>query len=496
MAEAAQSTARPSAATIWKSLDWQRELTYFCVALGQIFWLAAFLISFETQTDFLLPTTPGAALLLMAAHLLPAVVLRRIMILRLVENARQLRNMFIGIGVGIIISLLLLPVLAGQQNTPGLDTSPTGLSSALIIVLLVIWLWRSGYSIGFSYISPEYTGGQMRTGVAVLFFTAVLTPTSEQFTVGTLTVAFFFIMLLATALSRSTVLRYGETIQRRRFSFNWLAFVATVAFSISLTAVFIALLLTEINRDTVIYTLWLIVLIPALLIVFQRTAVWFTQAALIALFIAPIAACILVALVTLMSIQNSDTEIRNAQDVERIIDLSGQQEFINTIFDGIISGALLICGGVVIIAVLFYLYILIVRDKPNFNWNPFSDVETEKTSGDGPLANIFRRLGDVIPLIRQFGIGRDLFGALSIRWAYARMEEIARKHGTTRRRAQTPSEFYNVLIQRHPDWQNDVKIITDAYIIVRYGEIPENEGSLEMVRGALRNLREITAHAD
>jgi hypothetical protein len=68
------------------------------------------------------------------------------------------------------------------------------------------------------------------------------------------------------------------------------------------------------------------------------------------------------------------------------------------------------------------------------------------------------------------------------------MEKLAGKRGYPRALSETPYEYYNALYQAFPALSEDIHKVTEAYIAVRYGEVPENETALHDVRAAWERL--------
>jgi hypothetical protein len=94
----------------------------------------------------------------------------------------------------------------------------------------------------------------------------------------------------------------------------------------------------------------------------------------------------------------------------------------------------------------------------------------------------------MLEVLRKLGLGRELFTALTIRRIYGQMEKLAGTRGHPRTLSETPYEYQTELRRAFPDLRDDIQCITEAYIAVRYGEIPEDPGELERVRAAWQRL--------
>lgn len=78
--------------------------------------------------------------------------------------------------------------------------------------------------------------------------------------------------------------------------------------------------------------------------------------------------------------------------------------------------------------------------------------------------------------------------AASVRRIYQNMCQAAAASGYARQAAQTPFEYQTTLNRAWPDNQADARLITEAYVKIRYGELPETENDLELLRQAWSRL--------
>jgi hypothetical protein len=125
------------------------------------------------------------------------------------------------------------------------------------------------------------------------------------------------------------------------------------------------------------------------------------------------------------------------------------------------------------------------------------DEERETVFSTGLMAQALRdlfknsqdRLGALLGQARQFGLG-GLFAAFTIRRIYAQMSILAARRGYPRAKADTPLEYRPALRKAFPGCEPDIERITQAYLGVRYGELPETPEDLDAVRRAWEQLRE------
>jgi hypothetical protein len=88
-----------------------------------------------------------------------------------------------------------------------------------------------------------------------------------------------------------------------------------------------------------------------------------------------------------------------------------------------------------------------------------------------------------------------LFGrwrtAASIRRIYAQMLAEAAREGYPRLASETPYEHVAVLLNAWPGMGVQIQVITEAYVKVHYGEIPETAADFEVIRRAWDELQAV-----
>jgi len=145
---------------------------------------------------------------------------------------------------------------------------------------------------------------------------------------------------------------------------------------------------------------------------------------------------------------------------------------------------------IIVLLILLVLVILIVR-RPNRRYRyrvPVIDDEGETIFEPEEIRSRIRRIvnqvREGIELVRTFGLGRRMLAATVIRRIYTQLLYLAAELGCPRHRAETPYEFQERLMELFPEQREQVGLITDAYVHVRYGEIPEEDRIISLVEGA------------
>jgi hypothetical protein len=91
-------------------------------------------------------------------------------------------------------------------------------------------------------------------------------------------------------------------------------------------------------------------------------------------------------------------------------------------------------------------------------------------------------------------LGR-FFAARTIRRIYAHLSALAAEQGYPRAAYETPYEYLPTLKQAFPENGEDVMCITEAYVAVHYGEVPERLEELVAVQHAWERIREEEARS-
>jgi hypothetical protein len=99
-----------------------------------------------------------------------------------------------------------------------------------------------------------------------------------------------------------------------------------------------------------------------------------------------------------------------------------------------------------------------------------------------------QRLGGVTEALMHSRLGQ-VFAALTIRRIYAHMASLAAKQGYPRAINETPYDYLPTLCRAFPENPQEVTQITESYVAVHYGELPEREEELSEIRTAWQRIQ-------
>ena len=150
-----------------------------------------------------------------------------------------------------------------------------------------------------------------------------------------------------------------------------------------------------------------------------------------------------------------------------------------------------------IVLVLWIFYRLLSRlQQRRQAGQPVGGNQTQSQIEPGPtgLGDLWAagkdRLAGLVGLARRFGLGRDLRAAVTIRRIYAALLVLAGQQHLSRSPSQTPTEFLQPLTATWPDLGRQFELITNAYINVHYGQLPEGKAGLTSVQEAWQEVYE------
>jgi hypothetical protein len=153
-----------------------------------------------------------------------------------------------------------------------------------------------------------------------------------------------------------------------------------------------------------------------------------------------------------------------------------------------------VCTGIVTLAL--FLIVLLAIGYGARRWRQLiQDQEVEEREAWPSLrSQVSRLVGEGLERLDLDlpGLGglRRRLAARSIRRIYAALTELAAERGYPRPAARTPYEYLPALRQAFPGRGPQVGRITEAYVAVHYGEVPETREALAGIRADWEEVRE------
>lgn len=480
-------------------LNWRRNLLIFCVAMSEVLWIAPLIQWFLILFDDPFPMPLNAWIGLVAGNVAVALILRRVLNSRRMTNQQQLPYILVAFGVAVLLSVAVLPILMGTQDSPSFDfgaafdftqeTIPNG----IILIPIILMLFGRGSAIGAAQLTYSGVGTLVRFGILMLFLTALMAsmPIGERvkgLRDGLVAVLppFFFFALIASALARSASLRVEDSVRNERFGLPWLGFLVAVAMMVTLVGIVVAVLLAGVDREQA----FMVIKFPFVAII---TVLFVVAAPFLYVF-----DILITWLSDFLTNEGPEQVIEEGVGQQPLREDRGLPQIdigdeLRAVVDFLTKGVgIAILVGIVVVVVGFWVVAFLTREGGAGIEESSEALDVREKTGGGwrkAIGDRFKRLTDALGLVRQFGLGSDLFAAFTIRWAYSRMESMGKKRGFARGRSQTPYEYRAMLYKAFPGAEDDVRVITDAYVAIRYGELPEELQDVSHVKDALERLK-------
>ncbi len=423
-----------------------------------------------------------------ALSLLTSYWLARILeFLRLTPAAQRVSQVVLLVVLIAVGLLWVMPYVA--RTIPGATGSglagiPLGVSFLLsphfLTGLAVVLIWRRGTQLARIAVGPIAVQRTFRTGLLVLLFVGVIGSG-----IGSGIPAFAVLLFLLAAmismasarLSSLSVLRGGRGVP---FDRGWLLNLTLMAVLV-LFVIGVAALITGTVLSEFVARLFLgIIGILAFLIMLILEP-------LIMLLLPPLSWLLerfaaLISGVPLM--EESEVRMPDVQMlVEELAAETTQPAWVEILNSAM--AVLIIGGGIFLLAVIVLASLRQTLSRRRASMllesDQFSVIDSPGHFMRVALQEQVDRFADRISRLRP---ATQLLGAFRIRLVYAKLMALSSRRGTTRPRATTPTEFLPTLEDAFPENRDDLRIITNAYLRIRYGELPETQQEIDMVETA------------
>ncbi len=356
----------------------------------------------------------------------------------------------------------------------------------LVIMLALFVSWR-----GITYLhlrtNPRDVLFRFQIGVLLFYTFAALHPAPDSIPGFTLYI-FLFFGLLAMSSSRISILTEVRGGKRTPFDRQWFLGISLfILGSVGIAALAVGLIKEPIFDFFLNIVTWILYVMALLLSpfiwLFMYFVLWvanfFNIDAISELF-----SNLIVRLGDLFqSILAVVTDWFARSGIEDIIDWLGSLREYKPVF---------LWGMLLLILVL----ILLKTRRMLSREITIDEEEIETLLNDDDLFSLLRsllkrgwdRFADGAGNVLRLRHASRLFSAARIRRIYANLMRLCTKLGYARPVSVTPIEFLPRLQELFPENVHDLQVITDAYLVVRYGELPESLDQVENVLEAWKNI--------
>jgi hypothetical protein len=484
IAQAADSPAYPTFLEAWRYL--RHELLYVAWAMMEIALIAPLAMAALPWARY----WPSAqvAVWLTLIMLIPF-NLNRLMSLLRVPVQRQQVVMVVGLLLAILLSMRMLlfepasPFDFGWIRAFYSHIAETGnpyWGRDVAVFVLVTFFWWRGIALAGRHVDMKSLGLRFRLSALIFAPIVVLIASGlADWNVIPFILLFFLASLLAMALTRAEQLEQDRSGKSFAMSPRWLAAVTLAALAIILAGLMLASLAS--GQSILGLAGWLQ---PVWL------AIYFAATTIIGLL-----AHLALPLLTVLSIILQWVAGVIGEAMRRAIPpLAGGEELNEGPLFPELERSLGLEGEYRPLLIILFMVLVILLVALALNWvyrqmRPEAERNSELAGARGQQGQEGRP-GLMGRLLQQLGLARGWRAAASVRRIYREMSLVAAAAGFGRGESETPFEYMRTLAKAWPENQAETKLITLAYVRVRYGEFTESKQELAELESAWKRLDE------
>jgi hypothetical protein len=351
------------------------------------------------------------------------------------------------------------------------------------ISAIAVFLWWRGISISQRDLTFQKVAFSFRLGVLLLIVSAPLLSSLVAYDATAFILLFFFFSLMAVALARVEEVSRAKGGVGAPFNFAWLAIVIGSIAAVLVTALLISQVYSIAGFAQVLR--WLQPVFDFLLRIMEYVLI------LLFRLLTP-----LLQWLTRIFQGVFETLAQNFEGIKIPQPLPPQdlQSAEPSKLPRLLVDALrYVCLGFIVAGILVALALTLRQrlDKQRRDDEVRESLWSSASFAEGMLNSLrdgWDRLKDIAGLVGRFGPGMRLYAAVSIRKIYANMTRLAETQGFPRQPAQTPYEYLPALGLAFPDCRAEATVITEAYVRVHYGELPESIRDLQRIRECWRQI--------
>jgi len=466
-------------------LSWRDELLYLLLALMEVAWfwpLLAALASLSGRSGAVPSVAGFLALLLLALYLARLVLSWRLDLTR----SRVLVGYLAAVSFLIALKLQLYGHygwldLAWLREALG-DLLTLSFTPTALVIVTVAYVWWRGLRLGQEHPTMGAVYYRFQAGLVGLIAALILSSQARiQLDVSPFIFGYFFCGLLAVAVVRLETMASGE--KRTSLGGYWLSVFLVVTITV-LGLGGLAAALFSYNTFQAVIAAFLKILLP----------IYELLARVILAIVSVLFMIIYFFLSWLLSgSQTATPPPTPAPTPDFLMEWQKQEAKLLNLPPALVT----FLKAVVAIAILALILFLLMRTLRRRRVRGAGGVEEIRESIWSSaefwrgLRRLWQRLLDRLfgrrPVARPSYLsllekGEAYRASLSIRQIYARLLAWAAQHGLPRRPEETPYEYLGDLRRALPAATPDLRTITEAYVHVRYGDLPASADELNAVR--------------
>ena len=478
----ASSTPASSRHNLW------RELTCIALMIMELCWIA--------PLYYLLARFPTGIDLLRSFIVLGVILLGAYLQARLTEHLAL--NSIIRTAIFalfLLISLLIgLRTLAYFNDTitlgetisrfiTTLDHIDIWIPKEFGVCLIVLLVGLNGFSVAIDLPEPFRVFRRFWVSILMLMIFGLLSPDNPDAMPSFLIYVFLITSLLAMSAARLALLGRLRGSQRIPFDFQRALGVGFFGVGMASLSLLVALLFRSQPIFALIYGIYVLIVRTAFVIF----AIILLPVYLVLYFILP---GIKMPVFMVAAFQILADVIRQFQLLFArlpLVNLSGLFHMLLALKPFVLWG-LVILGLIAILILVRYW----IRIKPELEGDETQEVSITADLIKNARLDLRKRFTNMVErLVQRLGLGSGKRGrtAARIRRIYAELIDQSARLGSPRPESFTPLEFLPLLMRQFPGSTDDLDLITQAYIRIRYGEQPEFPQQLDEVETAWERIK-------
>jgi len=404
-----------------------------------------------------------------------------LVILLLISLLVSLKVILYGGQIMSLGELILRPI---DEFSGSLEMIP----AEFFMIMVVILIWWRGIAFAQKRVGPTTIMGGFRTGVFLFFAYGLMIPFIGDMPVLAL-YAFIFFSLLSLTSARISIVRYMRGGQQIPFNRGWIiGIILVILLMVSISALTVGI----VDGEVLLFISNVFALILYIITIILAPFFWlFLRIAFFLGDLLPVEAFLELLLEAIDEVQSVLVGfIDSIGELFGAISLPSLENLL-AFFTQLKPLALWVLILATVLAALATLRAALGRE------NRGSQMIQKSTIESGDLLDMLRRLlsTNLQDLSSRLGSllrirkAERLLAAERIRRIYRDMMDLTSQLGHPRPTSSTPLEFLPDLNDLFPQSSEELLTITNAYLRVRYGDLPESSKEVDTVEQAWQKIQ-------
>jgi hypothetical protein len=479
-----------------RGINGRREAIHVFLAAAEVCWVAPVFLALVSRRN---PHAPILLWLGLLILMLGYSAFYRALVAADLDLRLQQGLLVAGLllSIGLVLRFHVLAALQGSEDWlvsfRSLGDAGAVMRSGWIAVMILVYLWARGIHLANRSVSAESVGFSFRAGVVILIAVSFSIRLATRLDVSGFVVPYFFFALVAVALARIEDVKLLPDSDSRRglaaapFGGFWIGTTVAAVAVLVLLGMVMAAFFSGGGLERVLK--WLSPLWIAVLIVIVGLA---TVLLVVVNWIFDLLSVDLSGLS--QRLQEVMKQLGRLLTLQPLAPPTGSETAIWPFLLDLLKATVAI--GIPLLLVLLVLLWTWRRLRHGRQTDQTREARESLLSARAVASSLqamvrsgLDRLADLAGVLGRFGPTTRFLAAVSIRHIYANLMRLAAEAGYPRPQAQTPYECLGMLHEALPGSEEDVMVITEAYIQAHYGQLPDTLEELRRIRACWERVR-------